>query len=184
MWLRQQARPLAPDEPCPTLFRYPGPCGLIDALNGLLGRLGRTPGGELWMAEQSFHEDVAGAALFGTLAVLQPLRHAPCETERPGIYIGVNGRCDGATFVWLPPSELHAPLEWDALSTAEQAEEALGPHDDEREHVRDRLAAYLEELDALAATGAPRPERPWCELPLGERQRRLEERGVTGRFSV
>ena len=30
----------------------------------------------------------------------------------------------------------------------------------------------------------PRPARPWCELPLDERRRCLDERAVTGRFSV
>ena len=182
-WLRPRARPLRPEEACPTLFRYPGPCGLIDHLRGLLRHLGPVPGGDLWASEQPLHADVAGAALFGTLAVLQPLRHAPGLTERAGIYVGVNAPLHGDEVAWLPPSKLQAPLPWDTLATAEQVAAELGDVADERASVAEQLAAYVEEMDALAGAGVPPAGRPWCEVPADERRRLLADHGLSGRWT-
>lgn len=182
-WLHPRARPLRSDEACPTLFRYPGPCGLIDHLRGLLRHLGPVPGGDLWASEQPLHADVAGAALFGTLAVLQPLRHAPGLTERAGIYVGVNAPLHEDEVAWLPPSKLQALLPWDTLATAEQVAAQLGDVADERARVAEQLAAYVEEMDALAAAGVPPVGRPWCEVPAGERRRLLADHGLSGRWT-
>ena len=183
-WLRARVRPLRPDEGCPTLFRYPGPCGLIDHLRGLLRHLGPVPGGDLWVAEQPLHADVAGAALFGTLAVLQPLRHAPGLTERPGVYVGVNAPLRADEVAWLPPSQLRAPLPWDRLANVEQVAAELGDVSVERARVAEQLAAYVEEMDALSRAGVPPAGRPWCEVPADERRRLLSDHGLSGRWTA
>lgn len=182
--LRARVRPLRRDEACPTLFRYPGPYGLVDQLHGLLRHLGPVPGGDLWAAEQTLHADVAGAALFGTLAVLRPLRHAPGLTERPGVYVGLNSPLRADEVAWLPPSKLQAPLPWDRLATVGQVAAELGDVSDERARVIDQLAAYVEELDALSRAGVPPAGQPWCAVPLDQRRRLLSERGLSGRWTA
>src|SRR6185436_10206532 len=111
---RALAVPLDADEPCPTLFRFPGPCGLKSWFAGGLERLGPADQPVLWSAPLPFHDDAYGARFFGTLALLEPLRHSPCRTADGHYFIGDNAaRAADDPVVWLPPSLLDAPIPWD-----------------------------------------------------------------------
>jgi hypothetical protein len=176
------ARPLGADEPCPTLFRYPGPCGLADWFAGTMTRLG--PGELLWLADRPLWRDALGAGYFGTLAVLQPLRfHA--AAHGPMVYVGENAALDPAHIVWLPPSALGRRVPWAALADAAAARPHL-PADraGERHRAIESLSRYLEELEGMRRSGAPGPGIPWCQIAAGERLRRLAAAGVAPVWSA
>jgi hypothetical protein len=167
-------RRLSANEPCPTLFRYPGPCGLADWFAGSLRAL--APGPLVWMSAATWCADAPGARFFGTLAVLQPLRLHPARVSR-GIFAGA-GDPPGEV-VWLPPSLLAARLPWDQLADGAQAGALLrGATARERPAVIDELCRYLEELDLMRRSGAPGPGVPWLQLCDDERRRRLAAAGV------
>jgi len=176
------ATPLGSDTPCPTLFRYPGPCGLADWFAGAMSRLG--PRELLWLADRPLWRDTFGARFFGTLAILQPLRFQVCA-EGPGIYLGENDALDPDEVVWLPPSALARQIPWDGIATAAAARPFL-PADlaGERHRAIDALGRYLEELDAMRLTGAPGPGIPWCQVPLAERLALLARHGVKASWTV
>jgi hypothetical protein len=184
-WLLGRARALGRAEACPTLFRYPGPCGLRDHFEGRLETLGPPQGRELWMAAMPLHDDVGGARLFGTLGVLEPLRFDACRTSRRGIYLGVNRPIgDPALVLWIPPGRLGRRLALDAVGAGRPAPAALRDAGDrERPRVRDRLAAYIEEMAELERAGAAPPGRPWCDVPPGQRRRLLADYGLAPRWT-
>jgi hypothetical protein len=136
----------------------------------------------LWLAEEPATTGRRMVALFGTIAVLEPLGLAVCEVGR-GQWLGVNRPADPERIVWVPPSVVRAPLSWDGLATARQVERLVPGIATERRRAYGRLTAYLEELSALREAGAPGPERPWCEVPARERRQVLAEHGVTPRWS-
>jgi hypothetical protein len=182
--LRSAARPLASGEACPTLFRYPGPEGLRDHLEGTPGRLAPSESPWLWLTPRAARRQ-RGLRLFGVVAVLQPLRLQPCRAPRQDAYLGVNRELtadDGA--LWVPPSALAAPVPWHRMREPDQARRRLGHgYVGERDAVREALGAYLEELSTLARAGATDPGRPWCELPAAERRRLLDRLGVRSRWT-
>ncbi|GMV40335.1 MAG: hypothetical protein AMXMBFR64_20510 [Myxococcales bacterium] len=191
-WLRAVARPFAPDDACPTLFRYPGPCGLRELWGMGLPQLGPATVQGLWVAEAPLHEGVLGAAHFGTLALLEPLRLHPCRaTEDTPVHttatllLALNRpteRC-GST-VWVPPSRLHAPLPWDSLQDPREARALMEPGwEEERREVHASLGAYLEEMGELQLRGAPGPHKAWCEVPREERRELLSRFGAKGRWT-
>jgi hypothetical protein len=155
--VRLLGRPLAPDEPCPALHRYVGPCGMADWFAGSLTRL--APGPLTWMSAARWCADSLGARHFGTLLVREPLRLHP--VVRPGgIHVGATVTWPleaGDALVWLPPR-----------AGATRAE------------VIESLARYLEELDAMRRSGAPGPGVPWLQVPVDERRRQLARAGVRG----
>src|SRR5262250_2955704 len=151
--------PLAPDEPCPTLFRFPGAGPLHRALTTTLARLGPPESETLWLCENATAPAPGGAGLFGALAVLEPLALGAARHGTLGgahVYAADNVDVDPDGVVWIPPRLV-----------------AVG----------EALSTYLEELAELAASGAAPPARPWCEVDAAERARILAERGVTGRFT-
>jgi hypothetical protein len=176
------AAPLAPDASCPTLFRYPGPCGLADWFAGDMTRLG--PGKLLWLAERPLWRDTYGARFFGSLAVLAPLRFGVCPAG-PGIWVGDDTALEPDEIVWLPPSALGRRMPWNDLATAAAARAHL-PADlaGERHRAVDALCRYLEELDGMRRSGAESPGVPWCTLSRGDRLRRLAEHGVAPVWSA
>lgn len=176
------AAPLAPDAPCPTLFRYPGPCGLADWFAGAMTRLG--PADLLWLADRPLWRDTFGARFFGTLAVLAPLRFGVCPAG-PGVWLGANIDLGRDEVVWVPPVALGRPLPWNDLATAAAARPHL-PADlaGERHRAVDALARYLEELDGMRRSGAAGPGIPWCQVPREDRLRRLAEHGVRAVWSA
>lgn len=150
--------PLHPGEVCPTLHRYPGPCGLASFFAGSLTHL--APGDLLWMSETFAMEDSLGARRFGTLVVARPLRFQPVRV-RPGIFVGENlPLIPDDDIRWLPP--------------------ARGVT---RAAVIDDLCAYLEELDALRASGLVGPGVPWLTVPLAERRRYLAAARLSGAWT-
>jgi hypothetical protein len=174
-------RPLGDDEPCPTLQRWPGAGALLEALTRTLDRLGPPESDTLWLCADARGPAPGGAAHFGALVVLEPLRLGPVVAGA-GIFVAGNARVDPEAVVWTPAAGLAA--DWDAVGTIAAARALLGPaYDDERSRAVDALAAYLEELDLLARAGAPTPGRPWCELDDATRARVLAEHGVTGRWT-
>lgn len=183
-FVTKTARPLAEDEPCPTLFRFPGPCGVLEQLAGSVTRLGPMPDGELWAADHPVNTEARGAAHFGTLAILEPLRFAFGRRPEPGIFLGANRPVDDAEGVaWVPPSALAAPVPWDRLRTAGEVHAILAGHARERDAVLASLERYLEELLEVARVGIDAPEVRWCDRPEEERLRLLAENGLVARWS-
>jgi len=189
-WVLQRGRALAHHEPCPTLFRYPGPCGLRDLLQGQ-GWLAPPEAEVAWFADRTCHAHGPGALHFGTLALLEPLGLSPARgvpeaslgPAPPAVYGTANVRFDPERMLWVPPSRLTAPIPWEGLCSVAQARVWLGDCARERAEVELQLHAYLEELLALARAGAPGPGVSWCRVPAGRRRALLAEYGVEGRWS-
>jgi len=178
--VRSRGAPLGPGDACPTLFRFPGPEGLRKFLRGEAKRLGPGLRSWTWVHERPDGAGTAGAARFGSAAVLDPLVLQPCRSEEPGAWIALSRLPgDPESYVWVPPSLLAVPLRWDEIRRAGELRERVGPaYDEELARVGEDLDAYLEELSALARSGAPGPAIPWCDVAEGERFRRLSESGV------
>ena len=180
-WLVAMAEPLDAGEACPTLFRYPGPEGLLSSLRGDMQRLAPTERRWVWLSETA---PGVGPACdhFGVIAVLEPLRLFPCASDEPGAYLAVNDSVSAMPTVWVPPTSVAAPIPWDELASVEDAMVHFGP---EYEAVRagmvETLQAYLEEVAALgeAAPG----DVPWYAVDPLVRGRLLEERGVRRRWT-
>ncbi len=179
--LRAFGRLLRAAEACPTLFRYPGPEGLQAALQGTLRRLAPQGRTGVWLST-----DIRGrggqpqaVGLFGTLAVLEPLRLSPVKTRESSMLLGENLRVDEALIAWTPASALRKRLAWDRLRTSDEVARAVGRgYAEERARTLDQLHAYLEELDALRRVDAPGDAVPWCTLLPAERRRRLAASGI------
>ena len=176
--LLELARPLRPREACPTLFRYPGPLGLREALLGARFRPAPPSARWVWLASSP---GLTGSAArrFGLVAFLEPLRLDPCATPEKGLYRGVNRAVPPESVVWAPPSVLRLHLPWDRIRTADDARGRIGPaYDAERRRVAEALAAYVEELSALERAGVPAPRAPWHDVDAAERRRLLARCGI------
>ena len=175
--LRRIARPLTAAAACPTLFRDPGPAGIRDLLLGRLLHL--APPGErwVWLAPEPAPEHRRGPRLFGTVAILEPLRLAPCRVE--GAFLVSNRRLDPRSLLWVPPRYVRRGLPWNDLVFPDRARTAMGATlAREERRVKQDLGRYFEELGRLAAAGAPDPKRPWCELSAAARRKVLDTHGV------
>lgn len=183
--LRALARALGPREACPTLFRYPGPEGLRDALLGSLRRLAPPGRDWVWLASAVVGVYPRAVKLFGTVAVLEPLRLSPC-LDRRGVYLGANREIpEPEALVWTPPSAVGAAIAWDRIRAASDARRRFGPrYDEERAAVSDRLSAYLEELSELHRAGASGPQVPWWRVSARERRSLLERYSVRPRWTL
>src|SRR5215468_2507171 len=124
--------PLAPDEPCPTLFRWPGAGALHQALTTTLERLGPPDAETLWLCDSAMAPAPGGSGRFGALAVLEPLalgaaRHGALG---PGahVYVAENVEIDPEGVIWIPPRLVEAgAAPWDDVASAVQARQVLGP---------------------------------------------------------
>jgi hypothetical protein len=177
-------RPLRPREACPTLFRYPGPEGLRDFLHGTLRRLAPPGSGGVWLSSdpRARAGQPRAVALFGSVAVLEPLRLSPCAAPGKGLYLGANVPLPGLPgVVWIPPAMIEAGERWDRL----RADDLLNRSGYERERASglERLNLYLEELDALRRAGAE-PRQPWCSVPEPARRAMLRRHGVRPLWTV
>jgi hypothetical protein len=179
-FLRSLGRALRVRESCPTLFRYPGPEGLHALLRGELRRLAPPEVDWVWLSRTPAATRAQGAGLFGTVALLEPLRLSPCMARERGAFLGANREVsEDLGLVWVPPSRLRARLPWDRIREPDEALGWFGPrHEEERAAVGERLALYLEELSALRRAGAPDPPRPWCGVSPRERRALLDRHGV------
>jgi hypothetical protein len=124
------------------------------------------------------------SAVFGVVAVLDPLRLSPCVAPEPDACLAVNGPLDpGCEAIWTPPGPRAAALPWDDLRSGAQVVSALGAgYAALRTAMIDRVAAYLEEVDMLVKVGAD-TRVAWCERPVEDRRRVLSEYGIRGRFT-
>ncbi|HSB60746.1 MAG TPA: hypothetical protein VLI67_03435 [Vicinamibacteria bacterium] len=183
--LRVRGRPLGPREACPTLFRYPGPEGLQAFLGGLPGPLAPPGLDWVWLGAGPLVGQARRGRLFGTVAVLEPLRLSPCRTGRSQVWVGWNRPAgEPGSLAWVPPSAAGSPLAWDRIRDADDLRRRLGPrYEEERERVAELLGAYLEELRALRQAGAPGPTRPWCGVSAARRRTLLERYGVRARWT-
>lgn len=173
-------RPLAPDAPCPTLFRFPGGCGLAEYFLGSLFTLAKSADAELWAAAGPVNAEVPGAIHFGTFAILQPLHFGMCEAT-PGIWVGANRPIDDPGHIaWVPPSAMLASIPWERIADAEDLASRLGSGvERERGEVIDSLDLYAREVEAIARAGVPDPEIRWCDRSEELRTKLLAEFGVS-----
>lgn len=173
------ARVLAPGDPCPTLFRFPGACGLVEWLLGSLVTLAKPGDAELWAATSPVNGEVPGAIHFGTFALLQPLRFGMCEAS-PGLWVGANRPLDDpGRIAWVPPSAMEAAVPWERIADAGEAGAHFGSGlERERGEVIDSLELYSREVEAIAKAGVPDPEIRWCDRPEELRAKLLAEFGV------
>jgi hypothetical protein len=183
-------RAFSPGEACPTLYRYPGPCGLREGLDEGISWLGPAESPSVLLADVPMHADAKGAAWFGTLAVLQPLCLDPVITEPratllpdPPLVVRVPNFVvpAAAAVVWIPPSAFDLVL--DDRTDPEAVRAAIPGYQSSRRRIHEDLLAYLDELAAMAASGAPGPGRSWCTVPEIERQQWLDTYGVSSRWT-
>ena len=169
-WLLTLGDALGPRESCPTLFRFPGPEGLQAHFQGRLRLL--APGGHrhVWLTSRPTGAYPRAVDLFGTLALLQPLRFSPCRTHcfthTRDNWVALDRAAFPDEIAWFPPSRVREPLALDRVRSAAALVRRLGAgYADERARIAERLSAYLEELSELKRAGAPGPRRLWCTLP-------------------
>lgn len=187
-WLRALGTPLGRGDACPTLFRYPGVEGLLAQLQGRLAALGPSGRGHVWLTSRPTGAYPRPVELFGTLALLQPLRLQPCRTHcfthKRDNWIALDRAVPPDELAWVPPSFVRGGVSFDRVRTADEARRLFGRgYEDEERRVLDRLCAYVEELSALARAGAPGPKRHWCAVPARERRALLAAHGVSPRWT-
>ncbi len=173
-------RPLAIDEECPTLFRYPGPCGVRDALTGRGGALGAPASRVVWLSRDPVPPEAPSAARFGTLAVLQPLRLGPVASDQPGVYVAWNVVADEV--IWVPPADF--ALDWNPIATADAARGALPGWEAARDAVLAELDVYDDEVRRLHEAGGEHPDVKWAEVPPPARRLLLARLGVEPLWSA
>jgi hypothetical protein len=188
LWLQALGRPLASRDACPTLFRFPGPEGLLAQLQGRLHALGPAGRGHLWLTSRPTGAYPRPVSLFGTLALLQPLRLQPCRTHcfthKRDNWIALERAVPPEELAWVPPSHVRGGVSFDRTRTEDEARRRFGRgYEDERRRVLDRLSAYLEELGELKRAGAAGPSRHWCTVPARERRALLAAHGVAPRWT-
>jgi hypothetical protein len=175
---------------CPTVFRYAGPCGMREGLNQTIRWLGPTENESVLVADAPVHADAAGATWFGTLAILQPLRLSPVRAiprstlgDQPPLVLRLPNHpvATPVGVVWIPPTAFH--LNFDALAEPEQVVRAIPDYEGQRRRIQDDLMAYVEELAAMAATGASGPGQSWCAVSEARRREWLAECGVSPRWT-
>lgn len=173
-------RRLRQDEPCPTLFRYPGPEALADFLRGRLRRLAPASAPWVWLATRAIGSARA-ARRFGAIAVLEPLRLQPVVVRRGQLLARNLWLGDPEDSVWVPPSVVSKPIAWDRIRRASEAIRRMKDlHPKELSIVSENLNHYLNELSALRRAGVPGSERPWCDIARNERRRILAAAGIEG----
>lgn len=187
-WLLTLGDALAPRESCPTLFRFPGPEGLQAYFQDRLRLLSPPGRRHLWLTSRPTGAYPRPVDLFGTLAVLQPLRLSPCRTHcfthTRDNWVALDRALDPDEVAWIPPSQARARLALDRAASAARLRRRFGAgYADERARVQDRLSAYLEELSELRRQGAPGPRRHWCSVPAAERRALLARFGVQSRWT-
>lgn len=169
-------------ETVPTLFRYPGPQGLAEILQGRLAQLAPPESPFVWLAESGKADNPRATGLFGVIAVLQPL--ALGVTRQGGHWLGQNRAMGPAeALVWLPPVAVNAGLNLDRVAEPDQAMRKVKDYAAEKSRVTDLLGAYLEELGALHNAGAKPLDKPWCALSAAARKKLLAKHGLRGRFT-
>jgi hypothetical protein len=175
-------RLVRPRQACPTLYRYPGPQGLAQMLQGRLDGMAPADRPYVWLSESASAGNAGSTRLFGVIALLQPLRWQVVQDVDQ--WLGENRAPTPAdALVWLPPGAIKSGLNLDRLAQPEQVIKRCRDYAGDRARVTDRLGAYLEELGALQRAGAAPPDKPWCTLPAATRRKLLASHAITGRFT-
>jgi hypothetical protein len=188
LWLQALGTPLSSRQPCPTLFRFPGPEGLQALFQDRLQSLGPSVGrAHLWLTSRPTGAYPRPVALFGTVALLQPLHLAPCRTHcfthTRDNWIALERAVEPQQIAWVPPSFTRS-FSFDRIASADDARRRFGPdYAAERRRVEERLSAYLEELSELRRAGAPGPRTHWCSVPARERRALLAACGLRPRWT-
>lgn len=184
-WIKVLGRPLGEDEACPTLFRYPCPAGLRDFQQGQLRRLaGGGYSNRVFLSSSVDGIDVPGREHFGCLVILTPLAYGPVrldDPQRPHHWLAENRVItEDMGITWVPPAVSDAIGSWDELVTVDDVIETVGAGflDEAKRETWDGLSRYIEELSAMAASGAEGSRGPWCGVKADERRALLERYGV------
>jgi hypothetical protein len=157
-------RPLAPDEPCPVLFRDLGPTATALFLRGRLPRLAGPLSPILYMRTAAYVEPYTDHEHIGRLVFLRPLLLQPWHSGVATIYVArATQTADAATVGFVPgnvPLARAAELARDLADTRDWREVLGGRQHDEA------VAETLYRLDGLAAELARTEE---CAAPLRKR---------------
>ncbi len=163
--------PLAPDEPCPILFRDAGPDGVGNFLEGILTTLAGREAPVVFLRSAGVPFPTRAAEEFGELILVRPMALHPWRTSEAGVYV-VARDASPVGVGFLPPGT-------DRIEIARVAAAMV----DERE-LREHLGTDYGE--ALARIRAYQEERAAVEAIAGEIRRRygevrpdLERAGVT-----
>jgi hypothetical protein len=158
--LATTARPLADDEPCPTLFRDVGPQALQAFLDGKLARLEGPSSPCVFLRDASLPGFTGVVRELGVLVFLQPLQLGPWRSSQPGIWVSELGRMPPAeTLGFVPRVESIAQVEAQLGDAADVAamREALGGarYDEQVSEAKRALGQYLETWRHIERAATP-----------------------------
>ena len=131
----------------------------------------RPGGGHLWLTSRPTGAYPRPVDLFGTLAVLQPLRLQPCRTHcfthTRDNWIALDRAVDPEEIAWIPPSLVRWAVSLDRVRTAAEARRRFGAGYDGRARAaswtasrptsRSCRSCAARALRARRGTGAPCP---------------------------
>lgn len=151
-------RPIAPDEPCPVLFRDIGPAALARFLRGTLLRLAGPLSPIVYMRTAEFVEPYTDYEKTGRLVILRPLALGPWHSGIQHIYVARARLGIDPDNVGFVPGDVALSEAARLVSTAadtRELREALGGriHDDavaESLHQLDRLGEELARTEEIA----------------------------------
>lgn len=164
-------RPLAPDEPCPVLFRDLGLWATAQFLRGDLRRLAGPHTPLTYLRTLDYVEPYTDHERIGRLVFLQPRKLQPWHSGCPHVYVARAKRT--TTALGFVPGDVplaHAADLARGATDADAFREALGgeQHDEARAetlHHVEKLFAELVEKEARAA-----PLRRWLQASDGRRK--------------
>lgn len=99
-------RPLAPDEPCPLLFRDIGPRAMRRFLRGELRRLAGPTSPVLYLRSSAYREPYVDCEPIGRLVFLQPQRFHPWDSGVPTVFVADADHVVDAGTVGFVPGEV------------------------------------------------------------------------------
>jgi hypothetical protein len=177
-------RPIAPDEPCPILFRDLGPAALARFLRGTLERLAGPLSPITYLRTAAFAEPYVDHEATGRIIVIRPLALRPWHAGVPHVFVSrAAPGIDRAVVGFVPGGLDLAAVGRRAAgmrSTVELREELGGPvYDDLRAAELARLDRLGEELDATEAAAAPLRRRLQSR-DAGERRRARDVMAAAG----
>jgi hypothetical protein len=179
-------RPLAPEEPCPVLFRDLGTVALARFLRGELRRLAGPSTPLLYMRTVDFREPYTDYEHTGRLVFLRPRALAPWHSGVPHVFVARATRsAEEAAVGYVPGGVDLARLarEATAMSDARELREALGgaSYDDACADGLRQLDALNADLEATERVARPLRKR-FRSLDRDERSRAreaMERAGLT-----
>ena len=151
-------RRLAPDEPCPRLYRDIGPEAMARFLRGQLGRLAGPMAPILYTRDSSYEEPYRDFEPVGRLVFLQSRQLRPWFSGVPHVYVASVAHETTQVSVGFVPHDVH-PTRLDLTNATTPAElrEALGGrcYDDAKAETLVGLDRLLRELAVTELAAAP-----------------------------